>query len=121
MTSKSVTDSSTDQKAASARPSASDATDDREAMEASGPKRPACGRFKRRVRASMDERDAAAGEKPVEKGAEELSALPPGRGDILAQLWEVANLSPEATGDNIDGQLEALRKIAAIEGLIRPN
>ena len=100
----------------------SDSMDEREAMEVAGPKPFTCAGSRRRVRAAMDERHAAPGERLVEKGAEERRALKPGREEVvegvLAQLWEVADLSPEATGGNMNDQLEALAKIAAIEGLI---
>jgi hypothetical protein len=118
MTKKSVTDFITDQEAASARLKVSDAMDDRGAMEAAGPKPFTCAGSRHRVRAAMDERHAAPGERLVEKGAEERRGIHPGREEILVQLWEVANLSPEATGGNMDDQLEALSKIAAIEGLM---
>ena len=39
---------------------------------------------------------------------------------VLARLWQIADLSPEATRNNINGQLKALTMIVAIEGLI-PN
>jgi hypothetical protein len=117
MTKRSVTDFITDQDAASARLKVSDAMDDREAMEAAGPKF-TCAGSRRRVRTAMDERHAAPGERLVEKRTEERRGPHPVREEVLAQLWEVANLSPEATGGNMDDQLEALSKIAAIEGLM---
>ena len=40
------------------------------------------------------------------------------RDQILARLWELANLSPEATRGIIAGQIKALSMIVAIEGLI---
>jgi hypothetical protein len=41
-----------------------------------------------------------------------------GRDQILARLWELANLSHEATRGSIAGQVKALAMIVAIEGLI---
>jgi hypothetical protein len=43
---------------------------------------------------------------------------PTRRGRILARLWELANLSPEATRGSIAGQVKAISMIVAIEGLI---
>ena len=40
------------------------------------------------------------------------------REQVLARLWEVANLSPEMTRGSITGQVKALAMIVAIEGLI---
>jgi hypothetical protein len=40
------------------------------------------------------------------------------RDQILTRLWELANLSPEATRGIIAGQVKALAMIVAIEGLI---
>ena len=41
-----------------------------------------------------------------------------GRDQILARLWELANLSHEVTRGTIAGQIKALAMIVAIEGLI---
>jgi hypothetical protein len=41
-----------------------------------------------------------------------------GRDQILARLWELANLSHEVTRGTIAGQIKALSMIVAIEGLI---
>ena len=49
---------------------------------------------------------------------EGLRKLNLGRDQILARLWELANLSPEATRGIIAGQVKALSMIVAIEGLI---
>ena len=40
------------------------------------------------------------------------------REQVLARLWEIANLSPEMTRGSITGQVKALAMIVAIEGLI---
>jgi hypothetical protein len=54
----------------------------------------------------------------VDQEAEGLRQLNLGRDQILARLWELANLSPEATRGIIAGQIKALSMIVAIEGLI---
>jgi hypothetical protein len=118
MTKRSVTDLIADQEAESGRLIVSEAMDDREAMEAAGPRPLTCAGSRHRVRAAVDGRHAVPEKNLVEKGAEEVRALRPGREEVLAQLWEVANLSPEATRGSMDHQLEALSKIAAIEGLM---
>jgi hypothetical protein len=41
-----------------------------------------------------------------------------GRDQILARLWYLASLTPEATKGSIAGQVKALSMIVAIEGLI---
>ena len=41
-----------------------------------------------------------------------------GRDQILARLWYLANLNPEATRSSISGQVKAVAMIIAIEGLI---
>jgi hypothetical protein len=41
-----------------------------------------------------------------------------GREQVLARLWEIANLSPELTRSSITGQVKAISMIVAIEGLI---
>jgi hypothetical protein len=40
------------------------------------------------------------------------------RDQILARLWELANLPPEATKGSIAGQIKAMAMIVAIEGLL---
>jgi hypothetical protein len=54
----------------------------------------------------------------VDQEAEGLRKLNLGRDQILARLWELANLSSEATRGSIAGQVKALTMIVAIEGLI---
>jgi hypothetical protein len=44
--------------------------------------------------------------------------LNPGRDQILARLWEIANLDPERTRASASAQVKALSLIVAIEGLI---
>jgi hypothetical protein len=69
---------------------------------------------------TMNDRRAAVREKPVDQEAEGLRNLNLGRDQILTRLWELANLSSEATRGSIAGQVKALAMIVAIEGLI-PN
>jgi hypothetical protein len=54
----------------------------------------------------------------VDQEAEGLRKLNLGRDQILARLWELANLSHEVTRGIIAGQIKALTMIVAIEGLI---
>jgi hypothetical protein len=54
----------------------------------------------------------------VDQEAQGLRNLNLGRDQILARLWELANLSPEATRGSMAGQIKALSMIVAIEGLI---
>ena len=49
---------------------------------------------------------------------EEQRRLNLDREQVLARLWEIANLSPEMTRGSITGQVKALSMIVAIEGLI---
>ena len=71
-----------------------------------------------RVLAYMIEHRAAVKERLVDQEAEGLRQLNLGRDQILARLWELANLSHEATRGIIAGQIRALAMIVAIEGLI---
>src|ERR1700688_3134967 len=107
---------------------------DRRAAEAVGlnPETAAYTKSKPRVRAYMIEHRAAVSERLVDQEAD-LSRLPRlavgraveglrklnlGRDQILARLWELANLSHEVTRGIIAGQIKALAMIVAIEGLI---
>jgi hypothetical protein len=49
---------------------------------------------------------------------DDLSQHNPVRDRALARLWELADLSPEATRGSIAGQIKAMAMIVAIEGLI---
>ncbi len=93
---------------------------DRRAAEAVGlnPETAAYTKAKPRVRAYMIEHRAAVREKLVDQEVEGLRKLNLGRDQILARLWQLANLSPEATRGIIAGQIKALAMIVAIEGLI---
>ena len=66
----------------------------------------------------MLEHRAAVQQQLVEQEAEEQRRLNLGREQVLARLWEIANLSPEMTRSSVSGQVKALSMIVAIEGLI---
>ncbi len=115
-----VTDPITDQEMAFAHLILSGTMNDRRAAEAVGlnPDTAAYTKAKPRVRAYMIEHRAAVREKLVDQEAEGLRKLNLGRDQILARLWELANLNPEATRGSMAGQIKALAMIVAIEGLI---
>ena len=115
-----VSDPITDQEMAFAHLIMSGTMNDRRAAEAVGlnPDSAAYIKSKPRVRAYMIEHRAAVRERLVDQEAEGLRQLNLGRDHILARLWELANLSPEATRGTIAGQIKALAMIVAIEGLI---
>ena len=73
---------------------------------------------KPRVRAYMLQHRAAVSEKLITQEAEGMRTLNLGRDQILARLWHLANLHPQATSGSIAGQIKALSMIFAIEGLI---
>ena len=128
-----VSDLITDQEIAFARLILSGTMTDRRAAEAVGlnPDSAAYTKSKPRVRAYMLEHRAAVQQRLVEQDSD-LSRLAAecavdeqrrqnlSREQVLARLWEVANLSPEMTRGSITGQVKALSMIVAIEGLI-PN
>ena len=115
-----VSDPITDQEMAFAHLIMSGTMNDRRAAEAVGlnPETAAYTKSKPRVRAYMIEHRAAVKERLVDQEAEGLRKLNLGRDQILARLWELANLSPEVTRGIIAGQIKALSMIVAIEGLI---
>ncbi len=115
-----VSDPITDQEMAFAHLVLSGSMNDRRAAEAVGlhPDSAAYTKSKPRVRAYMIEHRAAVRERLVDQEAEGLRQLNLGRDQILARLWELANLSPEATRGSMAGQIKALSMIVAIEGLI---
>ena len=115
-----VSDPITDQEMAFAHLILSGTMNDRHAAEAVGlnPETAAYTKSKPRVRAYMTEHRAAVREKLVDQEAEGLRQLNLGRDQILARLWELANLSHEVTRGIIAGQIKALSMIVAIEGLI---
>jgi hypothetical protein len=115
-----VSDPITDQEIAFAHLVLSGTMNDRAAAEAVGlnPDTAAYTKAKPRVRAYMIEHRAAVNEKLVDQEAEGLRSLILGRDQILARLWELANLSHEVTRGSIAGQIKALAMIVAIEGLV---
>ena len=115
-----VIDPITDQEIAFAHLILSGTMNDRQAAKAVGfnPDTAAHTKAKPRVRDYMIDHRAAPSEKLVDQEAEGLRKLNIGRDQILARLWELANLSPEATRGSMAGQIKALSMIVAIEGLI---
>ena len=115
-----VSDLITDQEMAFARLVLSGTMTDRDAAQAVGisPDTAAYTKSKPRVRAYMIEHRAAVQQKLLEQEAEGLRRLNLGREQVLARLWEIANLSPEMTRGSITGQVKALSMIVAIQGLI---
>src|SRR6202522_4687500 len=110
----------TDQEIAFALLVLSGTTNDRAAAEAVGlnPDTAAYTKSKPRVRDYMIEHRAAVREKLADQEAEGLRKLNLGRDQILARLWELANLSHEVTRGIIGGQIRALSMIVATEGLL---
>ena len=115
-----VTDPITDQEIAFAHLVLSGTMTDRQAAEAAGlnPETAAYTKSKPRVSDYMIEHRNAVKEKLVEREVEGLRKLNLGRDQILARLWELANLSHEVTRGSIAGQIKAVSLIIALEGLI---
>ena len=117
-----VSDPITDQEIAFARLVLSGTMTDRRAAEAVGlhPDSAAYTKSKPRVRSYMLEHRAAVQQQLVEQDSEEMHRLNLGREQVLARLWEIANLSPEMTRGSITGRVKALSMIVAMENFI-PN
>ena len=115
-----VSDPITDQEIAFARLILSGTMTDHRAAEAVGlnPTTAAYTKSKPRVRAYMLEHRAVMQQQLVEQETEGLRRLNLGREQVLARLWEIANLGPEMTRGSITGQVKALSMIVAIQGLI---
>jgi hypothetical protein len=115
-----VSDPITDQEIAFARLVLSGTMTDRRAAEAVGlnPDSAAYTKSKPRVRAYMLEHRAAVQQQLVQQEAEGLRRLTLDREQVLARLWEIANLSPEMTRNSITGQVKALSMIVAMENFI---
>ena len=115
-----VSDPITDQEIAFARLVLSGAMTDRHAAEAVGlnPDSAAYTKSKPRVRAYMLEHRAAVQQQLVQQEAEGLHRLNLDREQVLARLWEIANLSPEMTRGSITGQVKALSMIVAMQNFI---
>jgi hypothetical protein len=122
-----VSDPITDQEIAFARLVLSGAMTDRHAAEAVGlnPDSAAYTKSKPRVRAYMLEHRAAVQQQLVQQEADlsrravdGLRRLSPDREQVLARLWEIANLSPEMTRSSVTGQVKALSLIIAMQNFI---
>ncbi len=115
-----VSDPITDQEIAFARLVLSGAMTDRHAAEAVGlnPDSAAYTKSKPRVRAYMLEHRAAVQQQLVQQEADGLRRLNLDREQVLARLWEIANLSPEMTRGSITGQVKALSMIVAMQNFI---
>jgi hypothetical protein len=115
-----VSDLITDQEMAFARLILSGTMTDQQAAEAVGlnPATAAYTKSKPCVRAYMVEHRALMQQQLIQQQAESLRRFHLGREQVLARLWEIANLSPEMTRNSITGQVKALSMIVAIEGLI---
>ena len=115
-----VSDPITDQEMAFARLVLSGAMTDRQAAEAVGlnPDSAAYTKSKPRVRDYMLEHRAAVQQQLVQQEAEGLHRLNLDREQVLARLWEIADLSPDMTRDSITGQVKALSMIVAMQNFI---
>jgi hypothetical protein len=115
-----VTDPITDQEINFAHLILSGTMNDRQAAETAGlnPETAAYTKSKPRVRDYMIQHRAAVEERLVAQEVEGLRKLNLGRDQIMAQLWKLATLSPEATRGSIAGQVKCISLIVAIEGLI---
>jgi hypothetical protein len=115
-----VSDPITDQEIAFARLILSGAMTDRHAAEAVGlnPDSAAYTKSKPRVRAYMLEHRAAVQQELVQQEADGLHRLNLDREQVLARLWEIANLSPEVTRGSVTGQVKALSMIVAMQNFI---
>jgi hypothetical protein len=115
-----VSDPITDQEMAFARLVLSGTMTDRQAAEAAGlnPDSAAYTKSKPYVRAYMHEHRAAVEQQLVQEEAEGLRRLSLDREQVLARLWEIANLSPDMTRGSITGQVKALSMIVAMLNFI---
>lgn len=115
-----VTDPITDKEIAFARLVLDGTMTDRRAAKAVGlnPHTAAYTRAKPCVRTYMLEHQAGMYEQRVQQETEELRRLNQSREQVLARLWQIANLDPEMTRNSASAQIKALSMIVAIEGLI---
>jgi hypothetical protein len=113
MSKKHVTETITYQEMVFARLVLTGTMTDRQAAEVAGlyPDTAALIKEKPAVRAYMREHSAAV-------AGDEHRPQNPVRERVLTRLWELANLSHEATRNSISGQVKAISMIASIEGLI---
>ncbi len=129
-----VSDPITDQEIAFARLVLSGAMTDRHSAEAVGlnPNSAAYTKSKPRVRAYILQHRAAVQQQlvhqeadlsrlsrpAVERAVEGQRRLNLDREQVLARLWEIANLSPEVTRGSVTGQVKAISMIVAMENFI---
>src|ERR1700685_129890 len=112
-----VSDPITDQEIAFARLILSGTMTDHRAAEAVGlnPTTAAYTKPNPRARAYMLDPGAVMQQQLVEQETEGLRRLNLGREQVLARLWEIANLGPEITRGSITGQVKALSLIVAMQ------
>ena len=115
-----VSDPITDQEIAFAHLVLSGTMTDRRAAEAVGlnPDTAAYTKAKPRVRAYMLEHRAAMHQQLVQQETERLRRLNLGREQVLARLWEIANLSADMTRGSITGQVTVISMMVAMENFI---
>ena len=115
-----VSDLITDQEIAFVHLILSGTMTDRQAAEAVGlnPDTAAYTKSKPCVRDYMLKHRAAVLQQLVEQDTEEIRRFNVGRDQVLARLWDIANLGPEMTRNSMSSQVKALSMIVAIEGLI---
>jgi hypothetical protein len=115
-----VSDPITDQEIAFARLILSGAMTDRRAAEAVGlnPDSAAYTKAKPRVRDYMLEHRANVQQQLVQQEVEGLRRFSLDREQVLARLWQIANLGPETTRGSITGQVKALSMIVAMQSFI---
>src|ERR1700677_3937498 len=115
-----VSDPITDQEIAFARLILSGAMTDRRAAEAVGlnPNSAAYTKSKPRVRAYMLQHRAAVQQQLIQQEAEGLRRFNLDREQVLARLWQIANLGPEMTRGSVTGQVKALSMIIAMQNFI---
>jgi hypothetical protein len=118
-----VSDLITDQEIAFALHVLSGSMTDRQAAEAAGlnPDTAAYTKAKPRVVAFMHEHRAAVLERLVQQETEQVRRQHQSREQVLARLWQIANLDPEMTRNSASAQIKALSMIVAIEGLLSDN
>jgi hypothetical protein len=115
-----VSDLVTDQEIAFALLVLSGTMTDRQAAEAVdlNPDTAAYTKAKPRVVAFMHEHRAEVLERLVQQQIEEVRRQNQSREQVLARLWQIANLDPEITRNSASAQIKALSMIVAIESLI---
>ncbi len=115
-----VSDPITDQEIAFARLILSGAMTDRRAAESVGlnPDSAAYTKAKPRVRAYLLEHRAAVQQQFVQQEVDGLRRFSLDREQVLARLWQLANLGPEMTRGSITGQVKVLSIIVAMENFI---